>query len=380
MSNQLTGINKLFRVKFWAATMLNKNDVLIQITAFFWLVQKLLSWKLWVTERTIPIVPCFDILENTPGFIHWFLLGASIFLLLYLLIWPNEKSLQIVLIILEIASCTLDQNRWQPWEYQYLFILFIVVINKNKQVLPVFLFVMACIYFYSGFYKFNSHFLPQIWDKMILKDFLKLDKSIRHISVLYYSGFIIPIVELLGGLGLMIKKYRKATALLLIGMHSIILIILGPWGLQYNQIIWPWNVAMIIFLLYIIYHESSIPFKWVILFNGWNKLVFISWLVLPILCIWGWWDNFLSANVYSGSTPNIFICVNDSSKLKFPSGYYLKNETPKICAGKITISLQKWAMAEINVPVIPQLRVYKKIEADFLKKHPNVGAVFVYVY
>jgi len=96
--------------------MLNKNDVLIQITAFFWLVQKLLSWKLWVTERTIPIVPCFDLLENTPGFIHWFLLGASIFLLLYLLIWPNEKSLQIVLIILEIASCTLDQNRWQPWE------------------------------------------------------------------------------------------------------------------------------------------------------------------------------------------------------------------------------------------------------------------------
>ncbi len=380
MNNQLTGINKLFRVKFWAATMLNKNDVLIQITAFFWLIQKLLSWKLWVTERTIPIVPCFDLLENTPGFIHWFLLGASIFLLLYLLIWPNEKSLQIVLIILEIASCTLDQNRWQPWEYQYLFILFIVVINKNKQVLPVFLFVMACIYFYSGFYKFNSHFLPQIWDKMILKDFLKLDKSIRHISVLYYSGFIIPIVELLGGLGLMIKKYRKATALLLICMHSIILIILGPWGLQYNQIIWPWNVAMIIFLLYIIYHESSIPFKWVILFNGWNKLVFISWLVLPILCIWGWWDNFLSANVYSGSTPNIFICVNDSSKLKFPSGYYLKNKSPKICAGKITISLQKWAMAEINVPVIPQLRVYKKIEADFLKKHPNVGAVFVYVY
>jgi hypothetical protein len=253
----------------------------------------------------------------------------------------------------------------------------IVLTNKKESVLPMFLFLSACLYFYSGLHKFNPQFLPQIWQKMILHDFLKLNNSFTKQPFIYYSGYGIAAIELLGGIGLLIKQTRKITAIILIGLHLVVLILLGPWGLQYNLIIWPWNIAMIIFLLIFIYNKPAIIFSWKTVFYKWNKLVFISWVLLPALYIWGYWDGFLSFSIYSGSEPKVFICVKDSTKLSLPATYYLHDGQNK-CNGKAMISLQRWAMQEMNVPVIPQIRVYKKIEANFLKKYPNAGAVFLY--
>jgi hypothetical protein len=255
--------------------------------------------------------------------------------------------------------------------------VFIVLTNKGEKVLPMFLFMAACLYFYSGLHKFNPQFLPQIWQKMILQDFCKLNTSFIRQPFIYYSGYGIAVIELLGGIGLLIKKTRKKTAVFLIGLHLVVLILLGPWGLKYNLIIWPWNIAMIVFLLVFIFASPTVTFSWKTIFYKWNRLIFISWGLLPILSIWGYWDEFLSFSVYSGTEPKVFICVKDSTKLSLPATYYL-TDVPNKCNGKAMISLQRWAMKEMNVPVIPQIRIYKKIEADFLKKHPNAGAVFMY--
>jgi hypothetical protein len=50
--------------------------------------------------------------------------------LISIIIIPRKKILLPLLLITELFSCALDQNRWQPCEYQYLFTLFAFIVYR----------------------------------------------------------------------------------------------------------------------------------------------------------------------------------------------------------------------------------------------------------
>jgi hypothetical protein len=266
------------------AALGSPENILLAVTCIFWLIAKIISWKLWVTERLFPVIPTFDFLSAIPAIAHWIFLFSSIGLLISLTIRPGNKTLQYSLMLFELFACLLDENRWQPWEYLYLFILLLFILNKSEKTAIIyssFVIVLATIYFYSGIHKMQEGFVTYMWDHTILKRMLHLPISFQPKNWLHYCGYALPSVECIAGIGLLFAATKKIASILLMAMHVFILVLLGPWGIQYNVIVWPWNVAMIFFLYYLFIDNGNKSFFQFLLPGLRYKMILFCWAVLP---------------------------------------------------------------------------------------------------
>lgn len=355
--------------------------LLLRVMCVFWFAGKLMSHQLWLSDRLFPTAPVWTGLNAFPAYLHLGLFALSLWLLAMAFV-SGLKYMPVLqlLLVSELLSCLLDQNRWQPWEYQYIFTLFIFIVHaRNKKLIPVALsFVLAATYMYSGLNKFNEGFLQLNWGNMILHRFFRLPMSVVTQPAVHFSGYLIGITELLAGVGLLFSTTRKWSAWFLIGMHLFILSLLGPWGLKFNSVVWPWNVAMIMYLfsLFIATHNSVFSFR--ALLQGWNKVVLVFWGVLPAMNFIGCWDSYLSASLYSERIPQMSICIADTTQCPALSPYFSTKDSRNSCNGQAKIDLSTWSMKELNVPINPELRIYKNIQAKLLRQYPAAGLSFVY--
>ena len=358
----------------------NTSHLFIQSTALFLLIAKILSWKLWLANRTLPTVPIFDFLYAVPNFIHLILLLTSIFCLVVFIVKPTVNKALAIFLLVEVASCLLDQNRWQPWEYQYVFMFFILWVNrKNEQAaLLLLLIVFSSTYFYSGLQKFNPHFLKIVWKRTILEAFLHLPNNITQQAITIRLGYIVPATEIALGICLLIRRTRKIAMAFLIVMHLVVLIIIGPWGINYNLIVWPWNLAMAVFFVIIWNKEIDMAQVKLLLKPNINWITIIAWVCLPLLNFIGYWDYFFSSSLYAG---RIDMCNIEITKppQNFELNKYYKPKENSDTSNIETIVVQTWAMGEFNTPSCPQARVYKKIKQQWIKKYPAVKAKFLLI-
>jgi hypothetical protein len=376
------GANHAKRTKFifYKMNRTDKDDLitawLFKIACIFWLTVKLVGWRMWTTYRLFPTAPVFENLDRIPPVVHTTLFILS-FLLVSLLFFTKNKFVLAGTLAIEICMCLLDQNRWQPYEYQCLFIIFIFMINTNNQrlIITSFTFILVSTYCYSGLSKLNGSFLQTVWSPIILKSFFRVSLSTSREHYLYYSGCFLSLFELIAGVSLLFSKTQKVAAKALILMHLFILLLLGPLGLNYNIIVWPWNIAMIMYLYITFLKRDAGTFILKSVFKGWNKLVFITWGILPALHFIGYWDGFLSASMYSGKSPKMIICIQDVSKCK-QLQVFCKNYGNKFCDGKKNIELQDWAINETNVIPNPEIRVYKILQKKLEKQYPSAGLQF----
>lgn len=346
--------------------------------AIFFLIAKIISWKLWLANRTFPLIPFFSFLQILPPFVHLILYFGSIFFLLLVALRPKQFRLLPILIIIEILACLLDQNRWQPWEYQYVFMFFILWVNRgnDKNVLSVLLIVLCSIYFYSGLQKVNPHFIKQVWSHTILNNFLHLSTNITQQPNVLRLGYVVPLLEMLLGIGLLLKKSRKIAIYFLLIMHILILLFIGPLGSCYNIIIWPWNLAMIVFLLIFLKQNIKSFDITSLILKRQNLFVLVVWIVFPILNFWGYWDYYFSSSLYSARIDICYIELNNPDKNFELKKYYRKKSVRDTAINKEIILLQDWALIELNTPPCPQARVYKKIKNEWERRYPNVNTIF----
>jgi len=357
-----------------------KVDALIlRVTALCWLMAKLIGWRMFTTYRLLPTAPVFNLFDGVPNSCHTFLFVFAVLLMILVLANPLNKFFLISLFSVEILSCLLDQNRVQPWDYQYLFILFIFSLYDRKNDKPaagIFLFVMVSIYAYGGISKLNTGFLHSIWTKMLLEQFLHVSPKAALQTWMQYCGYFAGICELAGGIGLLFGKTRKVAAVMLMVMHLFILVFLGPLGLRYNLVVWPWNVAMMGYLYLTCFKHAPVALT-MESFGGRYLPVFICWGILPALNFFGWWDNYLSSNIYSGKLPEMIICVKDTSKCRPLQRYCVKGHG-NFCDGEALINLQYWSMTETKMAPYPEIRSYQKIQAKLEEEYPGAGFSFIY--
>lgn len=355
------------------------KNFLLKVTCLFWLVGKILSYKLWVADRLFPVIPPFDILFKVPDFVHSVLYLLSLLLITTAFFYP-KKIIIVALVVVELASCFLDQNRWQPWEYQYVITAIVIAINfdNTKKITTWLLLICAATYFYSGLQKFNSGFLTIVWQDTFLHKFFKFPMHVVNNKLVANLGYLLPFLEVVLGISLLIKRTQKSAASLLLLMHVVILILIGPLGLMFNIIVWPWNLLMICYLLYFIFSEQAIATSLSYFSTGSNAIIAIVWCLFPLLNFIGLWDNFMSFSLYSGRIPNMEICVEKNLPKELEYYFHLKQK-PKKCTCENGVNIQVWGMDEILVPPLPQERVYKKVKYELQKKYPAmVARYFIY--
>jgi hypothetical protein len=283
-----------------------------------------------------------------------------------------QKKLPIYLVLcILIFLFTQDQMRWQPWVYIYLLMLFCFAFgNKNSpsEFLNSLQIIFVGIYFWSGLHKLNPNFIDSTFSAILVKLFhLKAQGAMNFLLPLGYS---VPLIEIFIGVALYTKRLRNWGVIVAIATHVFILIYLSPLGINYNYIVYPWNLAMIVFVPSLFYNVSRSINFWECETGKpkllpWMMVIFV-WLA-PLLNVIGYWDNYLSFALYSDKLNSYYIAIEQNELAKIDKRLAKYFADVKGLSGGQLIDLNKWSLAELNVPFNPEKRIFKKVASSFCK-------------
>src|SRR6266705_5219328 len=117
----------------------------------------ILSWRLWISSRQFPLVPVITNLPTVPFPLDYIWFGLLPGLLLAICIRAQPRELVIAFLVLAGLLSLFDQMRWQPWFYQYFFMLAALGFyawkkpetKNNRVALDCCALIVVCIYFWS---------------------------------------------------------------------------------------------------------------------------------------------------------------------------------------------------------------------------------------
>ncbi|MGZ3885337.1 MAG: hypothetical protein ACXVP0_01250 [Bacteroidia bacterium] len=338
------------------------------VTASGMLVSMLLSLNLWGGQRWLPTCPVIEGWYVQPPYDYAFIAIEAVLLLMLLFNTPWPRLIMLFVLLLNTVLVLLDQNRLQPWFYLYNTIFLVLLfynwrIDNSNTYHSFFIILQLCIsavYVFSGLQKLNPNFVNEAYGWFIkpLSGFV----SERQMAVLVKTGRIVPYVEMFIGFGLLIKPLRFLAVPLLVITHVSILLLMGPFGNNYNSVVWPWNVAMILLVLllfsgstmeryYSITHLFNIPVFYVVMALFW---------FLPASNLWNYWDTYLSFSLYSGNNHSAKIILSDKAYSRLP--YYVRHYVHEE-AGLHMLYPKQWCIHELNAPLYPEKRIFNRVTA-----------------
>jgi hypothetical protein len=321
-----------------------------------------LSPKLWLSSRFYPLTPVFSFIRPFPSPIDEIVLFALAALLIALMIAPRRAIWIAAFALLAILALQ-DQSRWQPWFYQYVMMLLAIALagsHRQKAALNTCCLIIAATYIWSGLSKLNPSFETVIFPAFV-EPFVRRGLSpspwlVRDLAILT------PILECAVGVGLLFRKSRKVALCAAIAMHVCILMVLGPFGRSFNPVIWPWNLAMIAFLLILFFRRREEPALSEIVLGrefALQKIVLITFGILPALSFLYLWDDYLSSALYTGNTNAGVIYFSDDAFEQLPEA--IQNRVYEEGPNLSSLTINDWSFDELNVPSYPQVRIYKNV-------------------
>ncbi len=329
----------------------------------------LLSPRLWPSSRAYPLSPISALLPKVPAPLDWLWFGTLLVLLVGIALTRHSRGLILLFVCLAGLLSLWDQSRWQPWFYQYLFLLAAFVFcsaphgpagaEQPVAILNNARFILSATYVWSGLQKCNVSFLSDVYP-WLLEPLLPKPAPQLVLAV----GVGVPVLETALGLGLLVPALRRIAVLLVLAMHAALLFCLGPWGHNWNSVVWPWNLAMMALAVLLFWRTRAVSFRAIV----WPGASVYRWLVLLLFGIMpgfnfvGLWDSYLSAALYSGNLIEADIALSATVYQRSPREI---QRYCQWCGDHYEVDVDTWSMEELNVPPYPARRVYRRIARSF---------------
>lgn len=328
----------------------------------------LMSSRLWIGPRSYPPAPVFGTLPLIEGVTAYGLFAALFVFAAAALISPKPQKFIAAFLAIITVLCFFDQTRWQPWVFQYSFLLATLAlfswdsddVDGQKRTLNIARLIIASTYIFSGLQKMNLNFVEN--------DFPWLVQPITNVfpsssDLFHYFGLAVPFVQVAFGIGLLTKRYRRVSLLAAVSMHLFILAMFGPAGLDWNNVIWPWTTAMALFDILLFAGKAEFSFHEVV----WTKhryhaAVLVVFAIFPFLSFFNYWDSYLSAALYSGNLTEAQIYTTDAGKASLPAA--IRSRLVHTSSDTNVLNIQRWAIEDLNVTPYPETRVYRRIAKD----------------
>mgnify|MGYP000400970424 CR=1 FL=1 len=349
----------------------------------------LLSLPLWSATGTFPTFPLFEFIGQPNSTTSVGLLVALLIGLIALNIPKYTKtgiyiSLPALLIIL-----LLDQQRWQPWAYQYFLMLIpLLFLSKQKNdegqksTLQIHKLVLFGVYLWGAIHKFHPSFVS-VFQNSLLSPITKTMQPGTMVDLVNFTAYMVPFVEVFIAIGFLFPKLRKAAVITTIGTHVFILFLLSPLvktSLS-NSVVWPWNIVMPLMAINLFW-KDGFEFKQLTSKSLRPITLVIVFLVViaPVLFYVKAWDRYLSFNLYSGKQQRVIVYFPSNSIKKLPPEWHdqLKDvdNQPRYKA----ISISAWAMADLNTPFVSERRNILTITKHICNKSNGVRPQFYIDY
>ena len=136
-------------------------------------------------------------------------------------------------------------------------------------------------------------------------------------------------------------------------MHFFILLMIGPWGEDWNSVVYPWNVVMMSLLVILFWRQPRNAEKEIILLQKPNSemqwFIIIVLGILPIFNIITRFPETISMTMYNGATSELSVFFDENEepscipKTAKEDIYQTRNGNQ--------LRLDDWGISELNVPI-----------------------------
>ena len=329
-----------------------------------------LSPRLWLTnDREYPIVPVADFIPRLDAPFEAIVVGGLVASLAAVATLPRSRVPIALALVLALSLALFDQNRWQPWVYQYLLMLAALAMvppnarersRRAQAALAVCAFIVVAVYFWSGLSKVGAAFRLDVFPWL-------LEPLVGPTAgLLEPVGYVVPVIEMSIGLGLAWRRTRPYAVVGAFLMHTFILLSIGPLGHQWNTVVWPWNIAMVAFVFFLFWRlDVSVTRDFLPSVRSWpatNQAIAFGVAALvglmPLFNLFGRWDSYLSSELYSGATVRGFILPPRNAIDRLPQSARRLTGSEETTPA---LSLVDWSSEDLNVPAYPARRVFKRV-------------------
>ncbi|MFK7969966.1 MAG: MauE/DoxX family redox-associated membrane protein [Bacteroidia bacterium] len=342
-------------------------------TSLFLLLGVTLSYPLWLSAgRSFPVLPVIESLPIIGSPFDFLLLGGLVLGVVWVFFSKRPAAIWALLGLLLLLLIQ-DYMRWQPWVYVYILLLLPFVLKNKSGYLNYVIILLAGIYVWSGIHKLNPNFVELTFSDILTTLFqIKSPETLRQLQPL---GYLIPVLEIAMGICLLFPRLRNIGVYLVLLSHSFILLYLSPFGTNYNIVVYPWNVAMMV-VVWLACYKNDIQI--ITVPKGWSIAgVMLVW-VMPALNLAGAWDHYPSFSLYADKIHEFYIAVEEKEVGKLPVSsrrYFV--QIAGMQGGEV-IDINAWSMGELNVPFYPETRVFKQLTKPFCTlKIPEDKLVFI---
>ncbi len=293
------------------------NFDLVKYSYLFFFVSVLITFQLWFSyDPGIPRVPILGpaTIDSTYCLFD-FLTICILFTLLALSFLKPEKPIYLAGgIVFLLFSWALDLNRMYAIVYYYFCIWSCHLFSNYKKTIfkPNLVIILAAVYFWSGFHKFNIHYFKDSFQWMM--DVIPGASIFRNSQEL---SLLTCLIECLSGWLLLFNFTRKIAVIILLMMHFVILYYFAYSEFGANEMVW--NVFSIMALLTVYYEK----FSWKEFIQKTHKLIlvfiFAISFLFPILFCFDKMNGELAFTMYSGRNIRGEIIVFPENLSRLPS-------------------------------------------------------------
>lgn len=312
-----------------------------------------ISGSLWVDTDRFPRVPFVRGLPNLPSdgaFLEIALIATALFGVV------SRRSLAVSLAILGWLVLK-DQNRFQPWVYQYGLSALALASSTKRQAWGLARVFIIALYFHSGISKLDVSFCRETGPWMVGALLNRAGIAWRDDSQGWYY-LLLPAAESAVGLGLCFRKTRSIALAGALAMHAALLLFLGPLGRRQSGDLIVWNVSLMAedwILFGGAKTAESEKNRGETVGRAWVRLIFVFAAMLPFGERFGLWDAWPSFAYYAGHVERTEIWIDQEAARDLPI------ETRRALQKTVEptwlrLDLVQWSRAVRGVPVYPSNR------------------------
>lgn len=238
-----------------------------------------ISWPLWVDLADFPAVPFVRWAPSLPRAWSWLgplALVASLGLGLTQRFGRAGMAASVPIFAALILG---DQLRLQPWVYQYLVIASLLVLLPALHSMMFCRLFLVSIYFHSGLSKLDTAFAQEMGPLFLTTLARTLGVNASRMSD--GMSLLMPMGEIVVALLLLFRRTRVLGFLGALSIHSVLLLILGPWGLGHSTIVLVWNMALVVEEYFLFWPYRGRPIGPMI----WTPMTKLAGLAIGLLCL-----------------------------------------------------------------------------------------------
>jgi hypothetical protein len=317
----------------------------------------LLAPRLFLATRAYPRVPVLDGWPLLSAPFDAAVVGVLLAVLGGVALAPRPRWWAVAATVLALILAADDQSRWQPWFYQYAFMLAALAIARDTEdILGAWRAVLVGLYLWSGIQKLNATFMTNIFPWLVEPLTGALPAGLR--GVVLGGWMVVPALEIAVAVGLLVPRLRNAAVLVAIAIHAAVLTLLGPLAHATNAVVWPWNAAMGVLVALLFWRvpvvHSLVPRR-----LGAHAAALVFFGALPALSFVDRWDAYLSGALYSGNVKVAALSVNEAVMTRLPD--VARRHVSRNRMGANVLDVWEWSMDELAVPSYPEHRVFRAV-------------------